>query len=172
MPAFSQAKGPVQKNVGKEAKVEVLTLLSQNGVNPDSVIVAALVLKIKEGWHINTADPKDETMIATSAEIANSTGVDVASISYPHGVRRKFAFTEEPIEVYEGTQTIIAALHVARGTPSGPVQLPVEVSYQACNNELCLAPATQRVIVTLNVVPPTTPISRINEELFRGRTHH
>ena len=170
--ALPQDDGSASSKVGKDQKIEVHARLSQDAVRPDSSIAAALILNIQAGWHINTANPSDETMIATSADVISPSGVEVVSISYPHGIQRKFAFSENAIEVYEGTQILYLKLHITPETPFGRIQLPIDISYQACNNVLCLAPATRRVIVDINVVPPLAPVSKTNQELFRGMINH
>jgi hypothetical protein len=46
--------------------------------------------------------------------------------------------------------------------------LPVEVSYQACNNDICLAPATVKFVIPVQVVPPEVTPAPVNPELFGG----
>ena len=111
-------------------------------------------------------------MIATSVDIVSTSGVELASVSYPHGVRRKFSFSNEPLEVYDGSQILYLKLHISPETPSGQIELPVDISFQACNDILCFAPATQRVAIVINVVSPATPILKTNETLFHGMFNH
>lgn len=157
---------------GKAQKVKLESRLSQTAVESDSTIIMALVLTIESGWHINSANPSDESLIATSVEIETSPNAEVLVTHYPEGVKRKLAFSEEPIDVYEGTVTVFLKLHIYGRAKPGMIQLPVDVTYQACNDVQCSAPTTGRVNVPIQIVPTGAPVSKANLELFKGIFNH
>ncbi len=88
------------------------------------------------GWHINSNAPLEEDFIATEVAITGPT-VRSGAITYPKGVERKFGFHDQPLSVYEGDIEITAKLG---GGTAGPVT--VELTVQACNEQICLLPET------------------------------
>jgi hypothetical protein len=48
----------------------------------------------------------------------------------------------------------------------GACELPVEISYQACNNDVCLAPATTKIIIPVRVLAPDVTPTPVNRGLF------
>jgi DsbC/DsbD-like thiol-disulfide interchange protein len=159
-----------QTSPGQEEKqkIDVEVKLSADGVHPDSIVVAALVVKIRKGWHINSAKPADENMIATSVEASPGHGIDVAGIRYPEGVSKRFGFSDVPLDVYEGSVIVYVKLHVRPGVSPGTLRLPVDITFQACNDRICVAPATLRVDIPVRVVQRGDRVLPANEELFQA----
>ena len=161
------AQQPGGAVAGKHA-VDVSVRLSRDGVRRNSTIAAALILNIRQGWHINSAKPSDEMMIATSAEPKPLSGVSVSGIRYPPGVEAKVGFSDAPLSVYTGSATIFLQLKISDSLTAGHYILPVDVTYQACNDNMCLPPSTIRVDVPIRVVPPEEPVKDTDPGLFRG----
>jgi thiol:disulfide interchange protein DsbD len=155
-------------DVQEEETVSVAARLSHDGVHAGADVRAALILKIRTGWHINTASPSDENLVATAVACLPPAGLSVADTQYPGGVMKKFAFSESPLDVYEGTVVIRLRISVAAGVTTGVYQIPVDVSYQACTNDLCLAPATAHVVIPVHVIAPDISPAPVNPELFGG----
>jgi thiol:disulfide interchange protein DsbD len=148
-------------------KIHVKILMSQDKIHDSSVVYVVLALTIQDGWHINSATPSDETMIPTSVETSPLQGIAVAAIRYPRGREVRFSFSETPLDVYTGTVNVIIKLKVAGIARAGQYSLPVDVSYQACNDNFCLAPATLRVDVPIRIVPPAESAAPVDRELLK-----
>ena len=56
------------------------------------------------------------------------------SVTYPKAIERSFSFNEKPLAVYEGDVEITV--------PVEPNLAPVELTVQACSDEVCLLPET------------------------------
>jgi DsbC/DsbD-like thiol-disulfide interchange protein len=151
---------------GGEEHVSVEAKLSQDGVLGGTSFEAALVVTVGRGWHVNSTSPSDENLIATLAAFSPPPGLDVARVHYPRGTPKRFSFSDEPLDVYEGTVVIRLSIAAAPGMKPGEYDVPVDLSYQACNNDICLAPATARVVVSVHVLPPDAAPVRINPGLF------
>ncbi|HMK39010.1 MAG TPA: protein-disulfide reductase DsbD domain-containing protein [Bacteroidota bacterium] len=146
---------------GEEENVSVTARLSHDGVHGGSYVRAALVVSVRKGWHINSASPSDENLIATSAAFSPPAGLAVGEVRYPRGVTRTFPFSESPLDVYEGTVVIFLKITASGEVKPGTYALPVEISYQACNNDVCFAPATATVVIPVHVLAPdVTPVPR------------
>lgn len=162
MMLLAPAAGGEGEHVSLEAK------LSQDGMQAGTSCEAALVVTVGKGWHVNSASPADENLVATSAAFSPPPGLEIARVRFPRGTAKRFSFSEEPLDVYEGSVVIRLTLTAARGMKPGEYAVPVELSYQACNNDVCLAPATVRVIVAVHILPSESTPVRINPGLFTG----
>ena len=60
-----------------------------------------VTLSIPGGLHVNSSRPGSQYAIPTSVRVSG-TGVKVGGITYPRGRNRKFSFSENSINVYEG----------------------------------------------------------------------
>jgi hypothetical protein len=96
-------------------------------------------VKIDGGWHINANPASMPFLIPTTVEIEGSK----PEIQYPVGVPFSPAFSPEVLSTYQDTIEILVRLEP--DTKSAPAE--VEVRYQACSDNLCLAPASTRVNV-------------------------
>jgi len=63
----------------------------------------------------------------------------------------KFAFTETEIPVYEGEITIAITFLVKKDIKDGSYELPVSLSYQACDNNSCYSPKTLTGNIKINI---------------------
>jgi thiol:disulfide interchange protein DsbD len=156
----------------KEDNVSVAAKLSQDGVHSGAFIRAALLVTVRKGWHVNSASPSDENLIATSAVFLPPPGLTVAELRYPRGTAKRFAFSDLPLDVYEGTVIIVLKISVAPDLKPGEYTLPVEISYQACNNDVCLPPSTARVVIPVHVLAPDVPPVPANPGLFSGSSEN
>ncbi|MFN0158251.1 MAG: protein-disulfide reductase DsbD domain-containing protein [Bacteroidota bacterium] len=151
---------------GVEDKLTVKLLLSKDGVLPGTECRAMLIVSIDEGWHINSYIPNVEGFIATSVEMERTEGVELVSMKYPPAFEQALDFSETPLEVYEGTIKIMLHFKVALDASPGKHTIPLELRYQACSNEVCLAPTAVQFDLPLTVVDKLEDVSLINQELF------
>ncbi|HEY2847209.1 MAG TPA: protein-disulfide reductase DsbD domain-containing protein [Pyrinomonadaceae bacterium] len=108
-------------------------------------------LKLPGGTHANSNRPGNEYQIPTVVKASGARGVKVGAVSYPRGVSRKFAFSETPINVYQGTVPFRFNVTVPATYQGKTVTVNVSVRYQACTDEVCYAPKTKTVTLTANV---------------------
>ncbi|HVE65600.1 MAG TPA: cytochrome c biogenesis protein CcdA, partial [Thermoanaerobaculia bacterium] len=101
-----------------------------------------LQVTIAPGWHVNSHRPSEEYLIATEARLDPVEGVRVGDAKYPDGKMMKFAFSESPLSVYDGTFPIAIPVKwdAARPAPA----LSGSLEFQACDDSRCLAPASAR----------------------------
>lgn len=152
------------------SKVSVETKLSHEKVPAGSTFKAAVVLKIAEGWHINSNTPSEEYLIGTSLDLKPAEGVIVADLQYPKGKRLKFAFSETPLDVYEGTTSIFLTLKLSDKIPPGPITLEGSLQVQACNDQVCLAPSRIPVSIPITVASANEAVTEIHQDLFASYT--
>ncbi len=91
-------------------------------------------------FHINSHLPSEEFLVPTSVNFKTQEGVQVVKVEYPAGELKKFIFSESPLSVYEGTARIAATFAVAPDFSAPEVRIEGSLSFQACDNNSCLAP--------------------------------
>ena len=103
---------------------------------------ARVVLAIAPGWHINANPPSLDYMIPTTLTLAGSGGVTPGAPVYPTPHRQKLSFEESELLVYDGEAVIRVPVRVGAGASPGIQTLRGEIGYQACNDNVCLAPVS------------------------------
>ncbi len=101
------------------------------------------------GWHANSHTPSEEFLVPTDVAL-QATGAEVSEVRYPKDVTKRFSFSEKPLRVYDGTVAFEADLAVP-ASARGKVEVRGTVSYQACNDTQCFAPASLPVTATVAV---------------------
>ena len=91
-------------------------------------------------FHINSHLPSEEFLVPTAVNFKTQEGVEVVKVEYPAGELKKFIFSESPLSVYEGTARIAATFAVAPDFSAPEVRIEGSLSFQACDNNSCLAP--------------------------------
>jgi len=122
---------------------------------------ARVTLRIEPDWHINANPPSLDYMIPTTLTLAGAGGVTAAAPIYPAAHRQKLAFEESELLVYDGEAVVRVPLSVAAGTAPGVQTLRGTIGFQACNDEVCLAPVnvpfTLQVTVAAGAGPGAAP---------------
>jgi len=124
--------------------------LGNGTVARGSAAKGTIVLSIPGGLHVNSNRPNNEYSIATTARISG-TGVKGARVSFPRGKNRKFQFSENTINVYEGRVTFPFTVSVPANFKGNVVRLRAVVQYQACTDEICYPPKSKEITLTARV---------------------
>ncbi|HKX82628.1 MAG TPA: protein-disulfide reductase DsbD N-terminal domain-containing protein [Pyrinomonadaceae bacterium] len=109
-----------------------------------------IVLTIPGGLHVNSSRPASEYAIPTSVRLSGP-GVRVGRITYPRGRNRKFQFSEDLINVYEGRVSFPFTVTVPANFRGNTVRVNASVRYQACTEEVCYPPKTKQITLTAKV---------------------
>lgn len=109
-------------------------------------------ISIDDEWHTNSNQPTYQELIATEVTLEPPPEwPEIIGPRYPEGEMKSFSFTEFPISVYEGDVFIRADLDVPADAATGTYPIRATVTYQACDDKMCLAPVTTATTVGLNV---------------------
>ena len=109
-----------------------------------------IVMTIPGGLHVNSSRPSSEYAIPTVVSVRGS-GVKVTGVTYPRGRNRKFQFSENPINVYEGRVNFPFSVTVPAGFRGNTVKLNATVRYQACTDEVCYPTRSKTVVLKARV---------------------
>ncbi len=128
----------------------------------------AVVLKIRPGFHINAREKSEDYLIATDLKAELPAGFTAGEVLYPKGTLRNFSFSKDkPLNVYEGTATLVLPLTASGSVPLGEQHITLRVRYRACSNEVCLPPVT--VPVESNVIVAASGAKAAHAEIFAPR---
>ena len=114
-------------------------LIAPSGLAAGSKGTLAVEMTIGPEWHVNSHTPSETFLIPTELSLAASAGT-LSPVRYPKDVEKRFAFSDKPLRVYAGTVRFETDLVVPPGS-SGKVTVSGSLSYQACNDRQCYAPA-------------------------------
>jgi len=143
------------------------TYVSLDPVGRGSQFQIAVVLKIRNGFHINAREKSAEYLIATDLRADAPSGFQLGEVSYPKGALHTFAFSKTPLNVYEGTITLRLPVTALDGAPLGAQHIPLKLRYQACSTEICLPPVTLALNAALNVAASESSSKMAHPEIFR-----
>ncbi|MEE8348819.1 MAG: protein-disulfide reductase DsbD domain-containing protein, partial [Acidobacteriota bacterium] len=125
--------------VSADELVEIETNLSVDFVHPGSSFQAAVIANLQPTWHVNAHQPTLEYLIPTELTLESVDGLTLGETRYPESIRLKFEFAKEELDVYEGRVIMRFPVSVSPDA-SGERVIQGSFRYQACNNEICLAP--------------------------------
>ncbi len=110
----------------------------------------SVVLSIPGGLHVNSSRPNSQFAIPTNVKVS-AVGVKVGAVNYPRGKNRKFQFSEDMLNVYEGNATFSFNLTVPANFKGNVVKVRAVVRFQACTEEVCYPPKTKEITLTAQV---------------------
>ena len=130
------------------ANAQTVTGTIGNGTfTPGKSVRATVVLSLPGGLHANSHNPGGEYSVPTTVR-ASAKGVRIGAVSYPRGHNRKFEFSADTINVYEGRTSFGFNITVPSTYKATTLRVNVTVKYQACTNEVCYPPKSKQITLT------------------------
>jgi thiol:disulfide interchange protein DsbD len=129
----------------------------------------AVVLKIRDGFHINAREKSADYLIATDLRTEAPAGFKTGDVTYPKGELHSFSFSKKPLNVYEGQVILRMEVTALPDAPVGTQHIPLKLRYQACSNEVCLPPVTRDVDAAVTVASGATRARAAHPELFKSQ---
>lgn len=145
-------------------KLTAETYISLDKVQPGNEFQIAVVVTIAEGWHVN-ANPTREGLIETTLTLSENPNLTPGKVVYPAGDTLNIA-SIGLASVYHGTISFGIPATLLDSAPIEPINLDVEIRYQACNDEQCLLPETLNVSVPIKVVGKEETVLPTHEAIF------
>ena len=135
-------------------------------VAPGTAITATATADIEPGWHVyaltqGPGGPHALEVILKKNPVFSLAG----SPTSPPPTKAFDPNFNMETEFHETTAVVTIPLKVAKPAPGGPVKLSIDMSYQTCNERLCLPPATETLTAAFQVqgpgsLVPSTPQSQ------------
>lgn len=119
-------------------------------VSRGKTVRGVITLDIPAGLHVNSNKPDSEYSIPTTVRLT-APGAKVSGVSYPAGKNRKFQFSENSINVYEGRVSFPFGVTVPSNFSGSTLRVRALIRYQACTDEVCYPPRTKDITITARV---------------------
>ena len=160
-----QSRAPAQIPSGRDV-VSPSAFASFDPVARGGSFQIAVVLKIRDGFHINAREKSADYLIATDLRSEAPAGFKTGDVTYPKGELHSFSFSKKPLNVYEGKVILRMEVTALPDAPLGAQHIPLKLRYQACSSEVCLPPVTLEVEAPVTVASPPTAARAAHPELF------
>ena len=156
-PAESRpAPPPAEETPDASAQAGPVTaeaFVSQSTLAPGQTFDLAVRLTIQEGFHINSARPLQDYLIATAVAAAADGVAQLGDVRYPADKEIALGFSDEKLSVYDGRVWLRAPVTIAPAAATGRHDLKLAVRHQACDDQRCLPPATLTLTIPLQIQP-------------------
>ena len=147
--------------------VEARAVMATDAAHANSPLKLAVLAQVADGYHINDHKPSLDYLIPTQLKVDPSDQFTVGDVVYPKGALKKFAFSDVPLSVYEGTVVVGALLQAGKAMPTGEYSLKAKFAYQACNDHACLPPTSVPLTMTISIVPGNVALKPVESDVFR-----
>lgn len=131
--------------------ISVSSSIEKSSVKRGKTGKGSIILSIPKELHINSSKPTSEFMIPTEIELSSKEAKNLR-VLYPKGKDRKFEFSEEKINVYEGKTIIPITFSIPKNLKNKTLNIRALVSYQACSNEVCYQPQKKEIVLKAKVL--------------------
>jgi len=146
--------------------VEARMLLGASAAHANTAVRAAVLAQIAPGYHLNDNRPTLDYLISTEVKFEVPKELSIEKVVYPQGQPRRFAFSDVPLSVYEGTLGVGVVLRVGRRVLPGVYNVQGKFAYQACNDHACLPPTSVPLTLAVKVVPRRVALTTVNADEF------
>jgi len=169
MPAFGFGDSP------PPVTAEAVALTQQAHVGSPAVV--AVAIDIAETYHINP-DPARSgpdwfpAQYPTTLRVIDPpAGLRVGEVQFPEPHAYAVEYADQEIDVYDGRVVLYVPVLLDPEIAVGPLELKLELEYQACDPQVCLIPDIIAMIAAIEVVSVATPIAEADEatqDIFAG----
>ncbi len=119
---------------------------------PGQRIDAVVALEIKQGWHVYANPTGVYILKPTTLELARDQPASEVKVKYPAGESKVLgSLGQDKVSLYEGKVEIPVQLTLDPKVAAGKLEIRFRVKYQACDDKVCLAPASLEIPLNLEV---------------------
>ena len=169
--ADAAEKPSAEKSSKSKEQVKAKVFLSSDKLPAGGTCRFAVLLDVREGWHINANPPRPDNMIATTVTVKSKHKTTQLDTEYPEGEEFELEELPDALAVYEGEVLIRGTIEAAANTAGKTEELEFQIRYQACNDKNCLPPKTLKLAGKIEIVKPGTPVKQINRKYFEEKKH-
>lgn len=146
--------------------VSISAQLSTGSAAPGSDIVVAIILDHAEHWHTNLNDPivpkemGSFRPVPTQLALPEAEGLEFGAVQWPESISVPvdFLFTGTPVmyQVYAEQAVLYVPVSVSAEAPAGQISFDLSLTYQACDDKICLPPETEKMSLSITIDPNAT----------------
>lgn len=139
----------------------------QSAAAPGGDYDLALEISIPPGLHINAMGQPGQDMIPTRLALKAPAGYRLKVIKAPPPEMLKLGFMTKAEPVYGGKVIVLCRIAVPPGAGPGTVGAELVLSFQACEDQMCLLPQELARRISISIVAKGKPIVRRNQRFFK-----
>ncbi|MEO6693674.1 MAG: protein-disulfide reductase DsbD [Ignavibacteria bacterium] len=143
----------------------VTQVVNKEKFSSADTLKGALIISIKEGYHINSYEVNDPSLIKTTITSSDE-NFKMLSQFFPLDKKLKFEFSDNELNVYEGQITVGLTFITSKDIQNGKYEIPVKFNYQACDDKVCYPPASLTTILNVEIDGQYKSLSETNSEIF------
>lgn len=148
------------------ALVKVSTFLASSKLPAGEPVDVLVVVQVQQNWHINSNPANPDYLIPTEFKLVATEGSKVDQLKYPPSKTIRMEGLEEPVHVYEGEVAIFGKITAPSSAAGKTESLEMQLHYQACNNQKCLAPNKVIIKGKIPVATVGEPVEPLNQKMF------
>jgi thioredoxin:protein disulfide reductase len=131
--------------------VSVRALAPADSLRAGSPSILTVELSIASPYHINSDRPLENYLIPTALEFEPQAGVTFGKAIFPKAPLKKLMVSDSPMAVFEGIVKVTAEIIPSSNLAEKEITIRGRVRYQACDDRVCLPPASELFSLTLPV---------------------
>jgi thioredoxin:protein disulfide reductase len=124
---------------------------------------------VQSGYHINANKVSDEDLIPTTISVEGS-DLKLGKVSWPGAHKYKFSFSENEIDVFEGSFNVGLTLKAGKNLKPGKYEISGALHYQACNDKACFAPKDAPFTVSITLKEDSVKTDTSKTEVKKDST--
>ena len=109
-------------------------------------------ITVAEGFHVQAHPAADEFLIPLTLTFDTGDDFEVSEIRYPPGEPYRLQGADEDLLVYGDTFAVPVSIRASAAAHEDAVAVAGRLRYQACDDRLCLAPATLTFDLKVRIV--------------------
>ena len=113
---------------------------------------ARISIIVAPGLHVNANPAASEMYIPLEIQLGDARGVHAGTPDYPPGVRWQLEGGEDTLLVYGGKIEVRVPVIAEPKAKKGRRELRGTIEYQACDDRMCLLPASRPIAISVRVV--------------------
>jgi thiol:disulfide interchange protein DsbD len=166
--AWAQTDNNAASAKGSAGIVKAQGYVSTSAIRPGDKFKIAVALDIAPGYHVQGHVPSEAFLIATEVKFQPIAGITIKEPTYPAPKYQKLESLGEGVyAVHDGTIYITADAVADAAIKPGAQTIHATYTAQACNDKVCLAPASDiSVEIPVNVVATAQAVTDANAEVF------
>lgn len=152
----------------QQSRASVTVFLNQDKLRAGDDVGIVFKIKIEPGWHINSNRPKEDYLIKSELTLSDTANFQLHDLQFPAAKDLKLGFSDVPLSVFEGDVFVVGKLRVKGDLKPGEYFAKVMLSYQACNNANCEAPADAEGALQITAAAKGEAVQVVNDAIFQG----
>src|SRR4029450_4083761 len=134
LPLIAVATMGMSQGVPPGFSIKIDTIV-EGPATAGSTARVALRVSVPEGFHIQSNQPRDPTLIPTVLSIDPPPGLNALEVAFPKPIDFEQKGGAQPLTVFEREFLIGARFAIDARQPAGEIVVPARLRYQACDDK-------------------------------------